>query len=66
MTALLEIHDLRKFFETRRGPFGAEISVVRAVDGVSFTVERGEAFGWRIRLREINGRATGLAADRPG
>ena len=45
MTALLDIRDLRKFFETRRGPFGAEISVVRAVDGVSFTVERGEAFG---------------------
>ncbi|MEQ9326971.1 MAG: ATP-binding cassette domain-containing protein, partial [Rhodospirillales bacterium] len=42
---LIEIADLRKFFETRRGPFGAEISVVRAVDGVSFSVGRGEAFG---------------------
>jgi peptide/nickel transport system ATP-binding protein len=45
MAPLVEIRDLRKFFETRRGPFGAEISVVRAVDGVSFSVGRGEAFG---------------------
>jgi len=36
--ALLEINDLRTYFGTRRGP-------VKAVDGVSFEVEKGEAMG---------------------
>ena len=44
-TPLLDVRGLRRFFETRHGPFGAEVTTVRAVDGVSFTVGRGEAFG---------------------
>ncbi|MEJ7818141.1 MAG: ATP-binding cassette domain-containing protein, partial [Thermoleophilaceae bacterium] len=36
--ALLEVHDLRTHFHTRRG-------VVRAVDGVSLSVERGRTLG---------------------
>jgi peptide/nickel transport system ATP-binding protein len=35
---LLEVRDLRVHYQTARGP-------VRAVDGVSFTVDRGERFG---------------------
>ena len=38
MVALLEVTDLRTYFETESG-------VARAVDGVSFSVERGEVLG---------------------
>ncbi|PYR90973.1 MAG: hypothetical protein DMF84_18645 [Acidobacteria bacterium] len=41
---LLEVRHLVKEFSRRRGIFGAT-SVVKAVDDVSFTVERGETFG---------------------
>ncbi len=44
-TAILEVEGLVKHFVTRRGPFGMEETVLRAVDGVSLTVRRGEAFG---------------------
>ena len=36
--ALLEVDDLRTYFKTRRGD-------VHAVDGVSFSVERGKTLG---------------------
>jgi len=36
--ALLEVKDLRTYFATEEG-------IVRAVDGVNFTIERGEKFG---------------------
>ncbi|NDG50772.1 MAG: ATP-binding cassette domain-containing protein, partial [Rhodospirillales bacterium] len=38
MTAILEVRDLVTIFHTDAG-------AVRAVDGVSFTVERGETLG---------------------
>ena len=38
MTALLEVRDLVKHFQVGRG-------LVRAVDGVSFSIERGETLG---------------------
>lgn len=41
---LLVVNGLVKEFRARRGLFGA-MSTVRAVDNVSFTVERGETFG---------------------
>ena len=41
---LLEVGDLVKHFTRKRGPFRAP-SIVRAVDGVSFTIEQGETFG---------------------
>ena len=47
---LLEVCDLTKEFSRRRGLFGGvgltpEAATVRAVDGVSFTIEEGETFG---------------------
>jgi len=46
----LEVHDLKKFFPVQRSLIaqlfsGASAQNVRAVDGVSFTVEKGDAFG---------------------
>ncbi len=43
--ALLEVRDLRKHFPVRRGLFGRVSGHVRAVDGVSFDVRRGETLG---------------------
>ncbi|MEP6918184.1 MAG: ATP-binding cassette domain-containing protein [Acidobacteriota bacterium] len=42
--SLLEVRDLVKEFSRSRGLFSRP-SVVRAVDGVSFTIEQGETFG---------------------
>ena len=42
--ALLEVSNLVKEFSRTRGMF-APPSVVRAVDGVSFTISEGETFG---------------------
>ena len=46
MTApLLEVRDLTKHFAVRKGLFGRTTGHVRAVDGVSFTINRGETLG---------------------
>jgi oligopeptide transport system ATP-binding protein len=42
---LLEVRDLKKYFPIRGGFFGRERGAVRAVDGVSFWVGRGETLG---------------------
>jgi peptide/nickel transport system ATP-binding protein len=42
---LLEVIDLVKHFPVKRGLFGREVDRVRAVDGVSLTVQRGETLG---------------------
>jgi oligopeptide/dipeptide ABC transporter ATP-binding protein len=42
---LLEIEDLRVHFPLRRGIFGRPQGAVRAVDGVSLTMARGETLG---------------------
>jgi oligopeptide/dipeptide ABC transporter ATP-binding protein len=45
LTTLLEAHQLTKHFPLRRGLFGADPGAVRAVDGVSFTIEAGRTLG---------------------
>ena len=40
MTALLEVEGLVKHFVAARSVFGTPTAYVKAVDGVSFTVER--------------------------
>ncbi len=42
---LLKINDLKKYFPVKGGFFGRPTGWVRAVDGVSFEIFRGEAFG---------------------
>jgi oligopeptide transport system ATP-binding protein len=43
--ALLEIHNLKKYFPLRKGIVSRTIGWVRAVDGVSFTLDQGETLG---------------------
>ena len=42
---LLEVHGLKKHFPITRGVFSRTVGYVKAVDGVSFTVHRGETLG---------------------
>ena len=41
---LLEVHDVKKHFPVTRGVFKRVIGHVKAVDGVSFSIEAGETF----------------------
>jgi peptide/nickel transport system ATP-binding protein/oligopeptide transport system ATP-binding protein len=45
MDTLLEVRDLRTYYPVRAGMLGQRTEWLRAVDGVSFIVERGETFG---------------------
>jgi len=46
MAPLLEVRNLKKYFAARSGIFGGSTKkTVRAVDGVSFTVDQGETLG---------------------
>ncbi len=42
---LLQVVELHKHFPVLRGVFQRQVDVVRALDGVSFSVRRGETFG---------------------
>ena len=42
---ILEVLDLKKHFPIRKGLFSRTVGYVRAVDGVSFSVNRGEVLG---------------------
>jgi len=42
---LIEVRELTKHFPVGEGLFTAGVDVVRAVDGISFTIRRGETFG---------------------
>lgn len=42
---LLEVNDLKKYFPIRKGFFRRTVANVRAVDGVSFCLRRGETLG---------------------
>ena len=45
LTPLLSVRDLRKHFPLPAGLLGRSSGVVRAVDGISFDVARGETLG---------------------
>ncbi len=42
---MLDVHDLKKYFRLSGGPIGAKRAYVQAVDGVSFSVSKGETLG---------------------
>jgi oligopeptide/dipeptide ABC transporter ATP-binding protein len=42
---LLEVRDLRKYFPIKKGLFSRVVGQVKAVDGVSFALRRGEVLG---------------------
>jgi oligopeptide/dipeptide ABC transporter ATP-binding protein len=43
--ALLSVRDLRRWYEFRRFLFSRQVDSVKAVDGVSFSIRRGEVLG---------------------
>ena len=43
--ALLQVESLKKYFPVESGLFKREIGVVKAVDDVSFSIEKGSALG---------------------
>lgn len=43
--ALIEVNDLKKYFPITGGVFQRTVGNVKAVDGVSFSINRGESFG---------------------
>ena len=45
MESVLEVRDLKKYFPITKGFLRREVGNVKAVDGVSFIVKRGETFG---------------------
>lgn len=45
MSVLLEIRDLKKYFPVRRGVLARIVGSVKAVDGISFAISRGETLG---------------------
>jgi len=42
---MLEVRNLKKYFPVRRGVLSRVVSHVKAVDDVSFTIDKGETFG---------------------
>lgn len=42
---LVELRNLKKYFPIRKGLFGNKIDYVKAVDGISISIKRGETFG---------------------
>lgn len=44
-TPVLDVHDLQVYFPIRRGLFRNIVGHVKAVDGISFSLHRGETFG---------------------
>lgn len=45
MSQVICVENLKREFVSKKGLFKKEIKIVKAVDGISFDVERGEIFG---------------------
>ncbi len=44
-TPLLEVKNIKKWFPSKKSPFSKEKVYIKAVDGVSFTLNAGETLG---------------------
>ncbi len=42
---ILEVQDLKKHFPIQRGLFARQVGAIKAVDGISFHIHKGETFG---------------------
>lgn len=42
---ILEVQDLKKHFPIQRGLFARQVGAIKAVDGISFDIHKGETFG---------------------
>lgn len=42
---LIRVENLKMYFPVRRGPFGISAGTVKAVDDISFSIEKGRTFG---------------------
>ena len=42
---ILQVHNLKKYYPIQRGVFRRKVGAVKAVDGVSFSLQRGETLG---------------------
>ncbi|MEK3912660.1 ABC transporter ATP-binding protein [Paenibacillus sp. FSL H7-0331] len=42
---LIEVHNLKKYFPIKKGIFGQTVNHVKAVDGLNFTIYKGETLG---------------------
>jgi oligopeptide transport system ATP-binding protein len=42
---ILKVENLKMYFPIRRGPFGRPVGEVKAVDDISFAIEKGKTFG---------------------
>ena len=47
---LLEVNDLRKYFPIQKGIFQRTVGYVKAVDGISFDVQRGETLVSSVKV----------------
>lgn len=45
MENLLEVKNLKKSFQMKRGIFGPQLEIVKAVGDISFSIKKGETFG---------------------
>lgn len=42
---LIEVKNLKKYFELRKGLFNRKVKYVKAIDDISFSIKKGETFG---------------------
>jgi ABC-type oligopeptide transport system ATPase subunit len=45
MEDLIRVQNLKRFFYRKKGLFGPQLQVVKAVDDISFVIKKGESFG---------------------
>ena len=50
---LLEVKDLKMYFENKKGFLGKKIEYVKAVDGVSFKIQKGDYQTERQRTERV-------------